>query len=669
MLDITAFSNALRDGTVSFLTPLDLRPFLDADERIVSVNGEDAIVFPLARDGDRPQFALRLPLDAGAGSRWPARYAELASIGGAIQAHLPDGLTILDVDDVPGIDVALLYAWVPGETLTTRVTRARERVARDRLTDLLWPLADLAEALRMSGMAHGDIAPGNLIVRPDGGIVLVDLDRMGYHDASALPEPRRRAGYRLPRGGGAPAEEDAFALLVLMASCGILADASVPIDHERAHAWSHPTLLFSTWDLMDPQRSRLVREVEEQLSTLSRGLLDLLIAACNGHPDRLSGIVREATRHIRRHGQKPEGDETAFMHPPEWRVVPSRARAAPPAVPEDDWRAEVAPAPTERPVPGGWRVEPEPEPASPPAEVTWPEPVSDPDATRAAAAEVAMQWHTVPELLEAIRSVSAPPDATGAGERRQRRAARRRQDVAERLRRALAANDRAVLVDLAMSGALAELGDSRREDVVQVVRALAHDTLNRAVASDDDERIVAAVDESVFAQDTDLDPAFRDRVRLARDRERWAGRMLAAVREADGRVCATLLVDAPPGGVDRLPPSIRGQARRLADQHEAISDAQEAIRARDAGRLAQALGRLVAVRPTWSDHVDPAAVVALLGEDQIERRLMARFAAGKLAAEEQWMVDIVIAAGRLPEVTRLAGVAPKDVDGLIHRRV
>jgi hypothetical protein len=31
------------------------------------------------------------------------------------------------------------------------------------------------------------------------------------------------------------------------------------------------------------------------------------------------------------------------------------------------------------------------------------------------------------------------------------------------------------------------------------------------------------------------------------------------------------------------------------------------------------------------------------------------------------MVDLVIASGRLPEVTRLAGLSPRDVDRMIHR--
>ena len=154
-------------------------------------------------------------------------------------------------------------------------------------------------------------------------------------------------------------------------------------------------------------------------------------------------------------------------------------------------------------------------------------------------------------VVDKIRAVTAPPPAAGPSRRQQRAEVRRRQ-VGERLQRALAENDRPVLIDLAMSGALAELGESDRQDVLQVVRALSYDAITRAIATDDDEAILAAVDRTVFAEDDDLDLAFRDRVQLAGAREAWTERVRVAARERDGRASVELLANPPAEGVERL---------------------------------------------------------------------------------------------------------------------
>ena len=61
MLDITALSNALRNGSVSLVDALGAQPFLDDAGEIVRVRGEDALIVPLGAIGDsHPRYALRL---------------------------------------------------------------------------------------------------------------------------------------------------------------------------------------------------------------------------------------------------------------------------------------------------------------------------------------------------------------------------------------------------------------------------------------------------------------------------------------------------------------------------------------------------------------------------------------------------------------------------------
>jgi hypothetical protein len=673
MLDITAFSNALRDGSVSFVDSLGARPFLDDTGAVISIRGENALIVPLGGERDtHPRYALRLPLDHGGAASWPSRYADIAGVVGTITEHLPTGVTILDVDEVAGLDVALLYNWVPGETLTARVTRSRERHARDRLTELLWPLADVADALRVGGLVHGDIVPGNLVVRPDGGMTLIDLDRMGFRDGDPPVDPRRRAGYRLPRGGGEPEEEDAYALLVLMTSVAILADANVPIDHERAPEWTHPNLLFSSWDLMDPQRSRLVREVESQLTPATHELLDVLVTASNGPSERVPAALHEAVRLVRRTSTRPEPDAASGSRAEAgWHLAERHRAAQPPPQPAPRRSIDAWPERTGSSWPepelgaAGW---PAPEPPAPMStESSWAA-IDAPAETPPAAPAPAAGGRSVDAILDELRSITLPPPKGGPTPR-QHRADQRRRQIGERLQKALADNDRLSLVDLAMSGALAELGESDRQDVLQVVRALSHDAITRAVNTDDDGAILAAVDETVFANDADLDPAFRDRVALARRREAWREKVRIAARERDGRESAALLREAPRNGLERLPEAVRRQVTRLAEEHVATEAANQAIRERDPNTLARSLGQLASLRPAWTDRIDASAVTRLLGEEQIEQRLIAKLMGRKLGDEDQWMVDLVIAAGRLPEVTRLAGLAPCDVDRMIHREI
>ena len=65
---------------------------------------------------------------------------------------------------------------VPGRTLIQTV----DRLCREGQGEPLALLADVwlatATVLEEAAFVHGDLAPDNLIVRPDGSIALVDLD-------------------------------------------------------------------------------------------------------------------------------------------------------------------------------------------------------------------------------------------------------------------------------------------------------------------------------------------------------------------------------------------------------------------------------------------------------------------------------------------------------------
>ena len=637
MLDVTAFSNALLEGDVSYLASIDARVLVDRSGEIRVHVGDDAVVYPLGR-GATPVYALRVPLNPTAAQSWPARYADVQSIVGGLRRFLPPDLTILDSDAPGEPDMALLYRWIPGETIADVI---RDHAPPARLDAIVDAIADLAEALRASGMVHGDIAPGNLIVRPDNSIGLIDLDRFGDRNDRGI-SPRRRPGYRLPNAGAGPEAEDAFGLLVTMTSVAAISQIGDRLDDDDLDRGSHPALMFSSWDLMDPGRSQLVRELNAELSGVPALLLDYLVGACKATSAEVPRILAEAVHEIRR--------------TPRW----TRIQAWTPSEPEEE-RSGVTEDPvqeTERPphpARDSWGVDVREEPPSEtPPKRPESNPVSVPD-TR--------------ELLEEIASLAATrADGEDTRSRHRARVGRRQEAVAKELREALDENRRDVLVRLAMSGDIAELGDSDRSDLLKVVRALSYDYIAHVISRDQDSAIVAAIDPQIFPSDNDIDEEFRDRVVLARERDNWHTQLISAVQSRDDRRCVELLTEAPPEALERLPEGVQRRVQRLADVSTLVADIKRAVSQGSVAAIIGPMARLSATTGNWSALIDADELVSTVGYPRIRQRVIDRLKSGELTHEDQWLVDCVVGAGELEDVARSAGRSRDEIEALLARK-
>jgi hypothetical protein len=637
MLDVTAFSNALLSGSVSYLDSLGASAITDTSGRVRIHVGDDAAVYPLAH-GSTPhlatQYALRVPLSADGARSWPERYADLQSETGDIHRFLPADLTILD-SDVPGEpELALLYRWIPGSSLSTFL---RKGASGDQLNAVVGSLADLADALLTSGLVHGDIAPGNIIVRPDITVALIDLDRMGpAHQGGTTP--RRRPGYRLSDASASTDAEDAFGLLVIMASVAAYSGiGQLPVDSDLDRA-DHQPLLFSSWDLMDPRRSELFRRLELELTGVPALLLKYLAGACVAPSSQAPQILAEAVNDVRRAPVKRRVPTRSVAESDSWNVAESD-------VAYDTW------AIPDEPVHASWpSIEPEERDGS------WGGQTRTPPGTG--------------DLLERIAELSSLRPAVESGRTRHRlRGEYRRQQVATELREALASNDRDVLVRLAMSGDIAELGDSDRADLVVVLRALGYDQIARAVTSDQDGSIIAAVDPQIFPSDGDVDQSFGARVRLARERDAWVTQVIEAVRQEQRERCADLLVKMPSEGLERLPPGVRDRAQRLADIATLAADVQRGLARGDLNAIVGPMARLSGLTGRWTALVEADEVVAAIGYSRIRDRVVERVGAGTIIGEDQWLIDCVVAAGDLDEVARAAGKSREELARLIAPRV
>lgn len=642
MLDVIAFSNAMLAGSVSYLDSLGASAMVDTSGNARVHVGDDAAVYPLARGSAQrsaPQYALRVPLSADGARSWPERYADLQSVGGDIDRFLPAALTILDSDVSGEPELALLYRWIPGDSLTAFL---RKGASGDQLDAVVGSLADLADALPGSGLVHGDIAPGNIIVRPDITLALIDLDRMGEANRGGMT-PRRRPGYRLSDAGASPEAEDAFGLLVMMASVAAYRGiGQLPVDSDLDRG-AHQPLLFSSWDLMDPRRSELFRRLESELTGVPALLLEYLAGACLGPSSQATQMLAEAVNDVRR--------------VPKRRQAPSRA-----ATESDSWNASEVDV-----VYDTWAIPEEPIHAS------WPSMASEQPSEQPVEAWGGVTTRSLPEtddVLERMTELSSlRPSADSGRTRHRRRGEHRRQQVASELRDALASNDRAVLVRLAMSGDIAELGDSDRSDLVMVLRALSYDQIARAVSSDQDASIIAAVDSEIFPSDGDVDESFQARVRLAREREVWVTQVIESVRQENRERCAGLLAMMPSGGLERLPPGIRDRAQRLADIATLAADVQRGIDRADLNAIVGPMARLSALTGRWATLVEADEIVAAIGYTRIRDRVIDRVGAGTLTREDQWLIDCVVAAGDLDDIARATGKSREELIRLIAPQV
>ncbi|GAA2722679.1 hypothetical protein [Cellulomonas aerilata] len=133
--------------------------------------------------------AVALGADGGAGERFVVH--ALAVPGGAAGEpvlHRLEALGRLDhphlarvADVLPvgaaGPDartLAVLVEEVPGTTLAALLA-ARAALAPGEVVSLTVPLAGALDTLHAAGLVHGDVSPGNVVVRPDGHPVLIDV--------------------------------------------------------------------------------------------------------------------------------------------------------------------------------------------------------------------------------------------------------------------------------------------------------------------------------------------------------------------------------------------------------------------------------------------------------------------------------------------------------------
>lgn len=622
-------SNALQANRVPELIDGGYRSVLTSTGQPRLRAGNTAIVACL-EDPTGTRVALRIANEFGNGLFWQRHYQSMAeSLPNSARDYFPRDISPL----LGGITLVgrkmptVLMEWIDGPTLFEAIDRAASRQNRDVLDAIAAALRDLSIGLRDSRVTHGDLTPDNLMLRQNGDLVCVDLDTLEWPGARKRVHDVEQHPYRHPRRSGTPAHQDAFAILVMFVSTVLLRDvAGLRSDIGQYPDEPNPALLFGVWDLRDPRDSEAIAEVRSRANARGRGLLDLLIQACEAEAFRAQQLLDDAF-------DLANLPETVPYHEPS-PVSPALTSEEAEGSQEIDIAAAVGKLrelygyqPTEPSRPSWDYAETWPE--TPPAveedrplfEPTWTdEPVrpvqtdvvkrplerftrrpaaaqaskvleDEAKAAREIDREIAKLGRTREDarILELARDAAQRHLVLEESTRRLIRIAEDRTHIHSRLENALARNDRRDLADLAVSGDLALLGDTTRDSLVRVLQALEWPSLLRALETDDDTLIMLWYDEELFEDEKSLPHAMRMRVDLARNRIAWVENVRIQLRERDSEALELLVSNEPVNGRNQLGDSERRRVRQLIDGKRALSELDRSIRSGNTQRVISAL--------------------------------------------------------------------------------
>lgn len=152
-------------------------------------SGQTAAVFPVTIAGDG--HALRL-------FTTPTQNADRYR---ALSKHLDDQPSPLFVG-AEWIEEAIAYGtgrfpavmmpWVPGKTLSSALDDATEERDTDAIVAMAETWLNVTDDLARSGIVHGDLQHGNIMVGPEGDFALIDYDGVWLE---GLPQSMMEVGH------------------------------------------------------------------------------------------------------------------------------------------------------------------------------------------------------------------------------------------------------------------------------------------------------------------------------------------------------------------------------------------------------------------------------------------------------------------------------------------
>ena len=168
----------------------------------------------------------------------------------------------------------VIMDWVEGQTLKKYVNS--QKPSRQLFLDLAGKFLQMVKYLHSKNMAHGDLQHGNIMIRPDGSLVLIDYDSMYVDSLKGMTDVvKGLPGYQHPareKNRLLSPKLDYFSELVIYLSLHIFA--------ETPQLWDEyvdtEDLLFSAVDFADLQQSKLYKQYRNSANPTIRQLMQQL---------------------------------------------------------------------------------------------------------------------------------------------------------------------------------------------------------------------------------------------------------------------------------------------------------------------------------------------------------------------------------------------------------
>lgn len=199
---ISEYVEAIRCSEDNLSSLSYLRPVFDKEGNLVMSSGNFAVVFKMRDSRNGEYYALKCFTREQEGRS--KAYKEISKELGSIKSDYLIGLRYLEYElfvDTSNSDETefpvLLMDWVEGVTLDKYI---QQYIGNSfELHDLCVEFAEMSKWLAAQSFAHGDLKPDNILVRPNGKLVLIDYD--GMYTPSMSGQKAREIGsinYRLP---------------------------------------------------------------------------------------------------------------------------------------------------------------------------------------------------------------------------------------------------------------------------------------------------------------------------------------------------------------------------------------------------------------------------------------------------------------------------------------
>lgn len=247
--------------------------------RLIQYSGGYTTVFPFRKQSGE-KVALRLWIadigDAKKRSLEISNYLEELNNSYFVRFKYIDNAVLVN----GALHPIVLMDWVNGLTLKEYINNNISDSSK--IIDLAERFKDMTSYFHQKSIAHGDLQHGNILVKSDGSLVVIDYDSMFIEPLKGMPDTiSGLPGYQHPKrqsNSYVNYKLDYFSELVIYLSLIFFAD--------NPNYWSDyyetEDLFFSQNDFKDPNNSKLIRRclksINHNISELTERLLEELNA-------------------------------------------------------------------------------------------------------------------------------------------------------------------------------------------------------------------------------------------------------------------------------------------------------------------------------------------------------------------------------------------------------